>query len=472
MKKIHNYLLMLCALILGALTPTATQACHSGGLTLNNVTNLGSGQYQINMTFACGAGRSSTAYGAGQNTGTFGFILSGATLVSYPAAMNSPLTNAEYTAYTEVGDSILVYDSGIDWWACIDYSCGPISTVEQSITIVTQGLPDAIVCLGLEGAGNPAAGCQGEEVTVHPKCLGMSITASADLTLYPGSPSLSCATISASASGSTGTTSYLWSTGETTQSINVCPSATTTYNVSVSNDIGCTLVESVVVTAIPCSNLIANAGADKNVFPAYTPAACTNLTASASGGSGSYSYLWSTGATTPTINVCPSANTTYTVTITDNVRGCVSTDQAAVAVKNISCGTNKVNVCWGGRTRCIATSQVPTYLGWGATLGACGSAKSAQEDGLSAESAFETSLEAAPNPAGEHTRLIVSLESAAQVKISLYDINGREVKAIMNTQHEAGTFDTDLDVSDLAPGLYIIRMQSGDNAVTRKLTVQ
>lgn len=476
MKKIHTHLMILCALILGTLLPSTSQACHAGGLTLTSVTDLGAGQYQISMTFSAGAGRSATAYGAGQNTGTYGFVVSGATVVSYPATLVSPNTAAIFDAYLQ-DDTVLVYDNSSEWWACIDYACGPISVVEKDITIVTNGLPNSIVCLGLEGGGNPYAGCQGAEVTVYPSCVGFSTSASADLTLYPGSPSQSCATISASHVGYAGTVSYLWSTGANTTSINVCPSVTTTYDVTITTDQGCSKVESVVVTAIPCSNLIANAGTDKTVYPAYTPQACTNLTASATGGSGSYSYLWSTGATTSTINVCPAANTTYTVTVTDLVRGCVSTDQVLVTSKNISCAANKVSLCFGGRTRCISVSQVPNYLAAGATLGACGSAKAEEEvEGVSAEAAIEnvleSSLEVGPNPADDHARIFVSLDTDAQVKIALYDINGREVKTIVNGLQDAGSFDTDLDVSDLSPGLYILRMQQGDQTLTRKLTIQ
>jgi Secretion system C-terminal sorting domain len=471
MKKIHTTLLILCALILGTLLPSSSQACHNSGLTLNSVTSLGGGQYEINMTFAAGAGRSSTQYGAAQNTGTYGFVVSGATVVSYPASLVSPNTAATFTAYLE-DDSVLVYDNPTEWWTCIDWVCGPIASIEKDITIVTNGLPSSIVCLALEGAGNPNGGCMGPDVTVYPRCGNFNITASADLTLYPGSPSLSCADISASTSGASGTPSYLWSTGATTSTINVCPSVTTTYSVTATDGMGCTVVESVVVTAIPCSNLIANAGADKNVYPAFPAYSCTNITASASGGSGSYSYLWSTGATTTTINVCPAVKTTYTVTVTDLVRGCVSTDDVIVDSKNISCGSGRVNVCYGGRTRCATLTQAQNFLNVGGTLGACGSSKSAEEfDGMGAEAA-ETSLEVGPNPADEHARIFVNLDASAQVKISLYDINGREVKTIVNGQRDAGSFDTDLDVSDLTPGLYILRMQQGDQAFTRKLTVQ
>ena len=88
------------------------------------------------------------------------------------------------------------------------------------------------------------------------------------------------------------------------------------------------------------------------------------------------------------------------------------------------------------------------------------------------ENVLETSLEVGPNPADDHARIFVSLDADAQVKIALYDINGREVKTIVNGLQDAGSFDTDLDVSDLSPGLYIIRMQQGDQTLTRKLTIQ
>ena len=52
------------------------------------------------------------------------------------------------------------------------------------------------------------------------------------------------------------------------------------------------------------------------------------LTANVTGGSGNYTYLWSTGATTSTISVTAAA--TYTVTVTDTTSTC--TDQASQAI--------------------------------------------------------------------------------------------------------------------------------------------
>ncbi|MBW3545276.1 MAG: T9SS type A sorting domain-containing protein, partial [Bacteroidetes bacterium] len=49
-----------------------------------------------------------------------------------------------------------------------------------------------------------------------------------------------CATLTAGASGGTSPYTYKWSTGETAQSITVCPSETTTYLLTVTDAVGCT----------------------------------------------------------------------------------------------------------------------------------------------------------------------------------------------------------------------------------------
>ena len=75
---------------------------------------------------------------------------------------------------------------------------------------------------------------------------------------------------------------------------------------------------------------------------------CTSLTPTFTGGTGTAaSYQWSTGATTPSINVCPTVTTTYIVTITDT-NGCTGTQDAIVDVKlpvNFVINPNDINVC-------------------------------------------------------------------------------------------------------------------------------
>ena len=102
-----------------------------------------------------------------------------------------------------------------------------------------------------------------------------------------------------------GAESYSWNTGENSSSITVQPETTTTYEVTgfVNN-----CFSSTAITVVVESHVQASAGEDQRICQGY------EVTLTANGGS---SYLWSTGATTQSITVSPSANATYSVTVFD-----------------------------------------------------------------------------------------------------------------------------------------------------------
>nr|HPQ21972.1 hypothetical protein [Saprospiraceae bacterium] len=95
-----------------------------------------------------------------------------------------------------------------------------------------------------------------------------------------------------------GGTSYEWNTGATTASINVSPSTTTNYSVTVTNADGCEASTSatVIVNPLPTPAI----SGDLEICDGET----TTLTAS-----GGTSYVWNTGATTASINVSPNTTT-------------------------------------------------------------------------------------------------------------------------------------------------------------------
>ena len=121
-----------------------------------------------------------------------------------------------------------------------------------------------------------------------------------------------------------GGTSYVWNTGQTTTSINVSPSTSTTYTVTVTNASGCTAATSrlVVVSANPVASITGGTSICIG----------SNTTLTAAGGS---SYLWSNAATTAAITVSPVVNTTYTVTVT-NSAGCTDTESRTVTVNGLT----------------------------------------------------------------------------------------------------------------------------------------
>ena len=186
-------------------------------------------------------------------------------------------------------------------------------------------------------------GCESTD-TVTVFLVDNSVTANAG-------PDVSICNGSSTTLTATGGSTYLWSTGATTSSISVSPTTTTTYTVTAYDATGTnsdTDDVTVTVNAIP----VANAGADVSTCQG------TSVTLSASGGS---SYLWSTGATTQTINVNPNSTTTYSVQVTQN--GCSSSDTVMVTVNpspTINAGSD-VTINLGESTTLTATGG-NTYL--------------------------------------------------------------------------------------------------------------
>ena len=121
----------------------------------------------------------------------------------------------------------------------------------------------------------------------------------------------------------TGGVSYVWSNGAQTADITVCPSISTTYFVTATDNNGCSDVASVTVTVYP--NPVADAGSDVSIYLN----ACTDLVATGAGTGGL--YAWSSGATDAIINVCPPVTTIYSVTVT-NINGCTDVDDVEVTV--------------------------------------------------------------------------------------------------------------------------------------------
>ena len=113
---------------------------------------------------------------------------------------------------------------------------------------------------------------------------------------------------------------YTWSTGDTTDTIEVSPNATTGYEVTITDSLGCSDTDTVTAHINPSPNL--------SVTPEITICKGNTGTLDASGGQ---SYLWSTGATSPSIDVSPTSDTTYTVTAT-NQYGCIASDSGNVFV--------------------------------------------------------------------------------------------------------------------------------------------
>ncbi len=224
-------------------------------------------------------GSSTTLHGSySGGTGPYAWSWEPAALLTDPGSLN-PQTNA---LFATTGFILAVTDQAAN---CTGY---------DTVIIQVTGGP-----LGVNIAADPEAVCIGQQTT---------------LTAIPY--------------GGTENYSYSWSSsppGFTSDlpEVTVQPATTTTYSVSVSDGLS-EMTASVTITVHP--NPQPDAGPDQ-LIPYGTN---TTLSATASGGSGSYAYHWEPAAlvSDPDIPVTQTQNliiaTVFTLTVTDLETGCVS----------------------------------------------------------------------------------------------------------------------------------------------------
>ena len=259
----------------------------STGATSASINVTTSGSYTIRVTNASGCQSA----------------VSVATIITVNALPVTPtITAGGPTTFCAGGSVTLTSSAGSTYlWSTGATTASIVVTSEGSFTVRVTNAN------GCQSAASVAS-----VVTVNALPVTPTITA--------GGPTTFCASGNVTLTSSAGT-SYLWSNGATTASINVSTSGS--YSVRVTNAIGCQSAASsatvVTVNALPATPTITAGGPT-------TFCAGGSVTLTSSAGS---TYLWSTGATTASINVTTSGS--YTVRVT-NADGCQSAASSATIV--------------------------------------------------------------------------------------------------------------------------------------------
>jgi large repetitive protein len=331
-----------------AATATPSTVCAGASVQLSAGASGGTGTYTYSWT-SLPAGFTSSAASPtvtpAVNTTYYVAVGDGITTVNsnVPVTVNAVPAQPTITAggsrtFCEGGSVTLTSSAGSTYlWSN--------EAVSQSINVTTSGNYTVQV--------TNSSGCQSvlsasTAVTVNPVPAQPTITAGSSTTLCTGG--------SVTLTSSAGVT-YLWSTGATTQSIDV--STAGNYTVQVISGAGCQSIASVPITVtvntLPTPPTITAGGAT-------TFCAGGSVTLTSSIGS---SYLWSTGATTPSINVTASGS--YTVRVT-NASGCQSLASAATNVTVNALPAQPTITAGGSRTFCeggsvtLSSSAGTTYL--------------------------------------------------------------------------------------------------------------
>ena len=207
----------------------------------------------------------------------------------------------------------------------------------------------------------------------NPKPQTFTLTLAPTLTLASSAPASGVcyrAPVTLTAAGST-TGTYTWSangvviSGQTGSSIQVNPTATTTYTVSTTTSCGTSSQE--VTVTVKTLSISPNA-------PVACSGQATTITASYNNNSATYSWNIKgqpSFATTPAVTVTPTVTTTYQVTITTSDCGTITKEvTVTIGTPTVSVTPTAATVCSGSPTTLRATSNNPdAVFNWSPSTG-------------------------------------------------------------------------------------------------------
>lgn len=336
------------------------------------------------------------------------------------------------------------YENGVTTIAAIDSASSPVSSFEWSTGATTPTIDvttDGMYCVTITFAnGCEATACDSVQnndcwsyASVWPTAIGFYVSA------Y-GAPSYLDAT-------------YLWSNGVTSSSFTTVESGT--YCVTVTRENGCTSTACVEVVNTNPPSCVAN------VEPIGFDNGTTTLAAADSSFAPGSTYLWSNGATTPTIDV--TSQGVYCVTIT-YANGCVATD----------CDTLLYDECWSYASAWptsaglyISTYGFPSYLdatylwsngettsGFNTNIEGTYCVTVTRENGCTATACVDAFF-----PETGFTAWVITGDSSGFIPIAqVYLIEYDSIAGTLSAVHTQQTNSSGAaEFTDLAPGQYLVK---------------
>ena len=243
------------------------------------------------------------------------------------------------------------------------------------------------------------------------------VNAGANQMVFDGYSPQDCTTLTANVTGGTPSYRVMWSTNDSTKTINVCPKTNTVYNILVADAYGCTAYDNVKVCV-------------QNV-------------------------------------VCGSYCSFATITINGK--------KTTKLVKG-----KKIRICHKGSSICVNDNAVAAHLAHGDYLGTC-NANTCNEESLTRtsqnvestvaegliQSEFMTRIY--PNPASTSSSVILNVEAPQNTNVYalMYNVNGQIIKTLLNeTITELNEYlELQINTSDLAAGVYFIKTTTSNGDV-------
>jgi len=76
-----------------------------------------------------------------------------------------------------------------------------------------------------------------------------------------------------------------------------------------------------------------------------------------------------------------------------------------------------------------------------------------------------------PNPFNPSTVIRYTVPEQAHIRLTIYDMLGREISVLVNEQQGPGSYDVTWDGTDFTSGMYLYRLEAGSKSMTRRMTL-
>jgi hypothetical protein len=513
---------------------TAYTYAWTGGSTNEDLTGVAAGSYTLTVTDAnaCSVSVSGTvteptvltATTDSTKNVTCNGLTNGAVYVSvnggttaYTYAWNSGATTQDITAIAAGTYTLTVTDAN----GCSTSASGTVTeptvlatTTDSTKNVTCKGLTNGAVYISVSGGTTSytyawTGGATTQDLTaVAAGTYTVSVTdangCSTTATGTVSEPAVLAATTDSivnvkcnagtngavyiTVTGGTSAYTYAWTGGATTQDL--LGVAAGAYTVSVTDAHGCSTTATGTVTAPTALSLTTDS--IKNVL--CNGQANGAVYISVAGGTAGYTYSWTGGSTSQDLTGVTSG--AYVVTVTD-ANGCIKTTNATVSQPSVlSVSTTKTNEIQGGTkgsVSAVVTGGTPTYSyvwtpsGNTATINnlaagtykvtvtdANGCTATAQDtvklivtgiDNIDEVSVFNVY----PNPTSNKFFVQVEMAEKVDIQLELRSTAGQLVYTANEMDVKSKVIE--VNATDFAGGIYIVRLVFGDKQITRRITI-
>jgi hypothetical protein len=76
-----------------------------------------------------------------------------------------------------------------------------------------------------------------------------------------------------------------------------------------------------------------------------------------------------------------------------------------------------------------------------------------------------------PNPFNPSTKISFSVPKSGNVKLTVYDLLGREIRTLIQEFKHPGNYSVDFDGSEFASGIYFYRIEAADFIAVKKMVL-